>query len=226
VKANSEYAAAMLTRMQAGIERDKAGWARELHDELGGLLLAALMDVSVLEKRIASLADDSSQKLARLKHTVAKAVDITRRMTEELRPTLLDTFGLFTALRWCFQNYCERHAVACTIEVPESEIRLNAPTSIALFRVAEEAFGIGFNHPSVARVHFVARIDGALLILEIADDGRRAFSGGASAKEPEALASLQHRVLALGGDMTIRSPASRGTILTVNIPLNDSSLVH
>ena len=96
----------IVTHIQRLAEHEKASLARELHDELGGCLIGAVMDLAVLAPRIVSLGEDSQHKLARLREALNSAITLTRRLTEQLRPTLLDNVGLFAALRWQLRNAC------------------------------------------------------------------------------------------------------------------------
>ncbi len=88
------------THLQNVAEREKASLARELHDELGGLLVGARMDISWAEQHHAKSDPDLKLRLHRVQQNLSAGVDLKRRIIEELRPTLLDNVGLFAALRW------------------------------------------------------------------------------------------------------------------------------
>jgi two-component system sensor histidine kinase UhpB len=90
----------MVTHVQRLAEHEKSLLARELHDELGGLLISAVMNLSILSPRVAALGEDSREKMAHLREALDSAIKITRRITEELHPTLLDNVDLLAALRW------------------------------------------------------------------------------------------------------------------------------
>jgi signal transduction histidine kinase len=209
----------MFRELQAEVERDKAELARTLHDQLGSLLLAASMDASQVETRLGSSADDASQKMQRLKHTLAKAVDLTRRITEELHPSLLDSFGLVAAMRWHLQQSCLRTKIRCIQEFPEDEPSLDPAISIAVFRVVQELFDLALLHPPVGVLHFLVRIDNRCLIVQAEDDGERKAEHQRQF-EFRLLASIRHRVRALGGAVTLRGASSRGTRITATIPLH------
>jgi signal transduction histidine kinase len=139
----------LVAHLQTVTEREKAGLARELHDELGGLLVAASMDVAWLEREIATIPDSDSpwscelrRRLGRLKASLAGAVDIKRKIIEELRPTLLDNVGLFAALRWLLSTTAARTGLASIIRFPAAEPHFNPDAAIALFRMAQEGISI------------------------------------------------------------------------------------
>ena len=81
-------------------EAEKAKLARDIHDELGSILVSARMDVSWVQRRVEPLDPTAAQKLARASSTLDEGVQIKRRIIEDLRPTLLDNLGLAAALSW------------------------------------------------------------------------------------------------------------------------------
>jgi CHASE3 domain sensor protein len=100
VKRRTEDLSDLSTHLQTIAEEEKASLSRELHDELGGLLVAARMDVSWLEGRVGGADPEVESHFRRLHEALAAGVDVKRRVIESLRPTLLDNLGLFPALRW------------------------------------------------------------------------------------------------------------------------------
>src|SRR6267154_5417340 len=129
---------ALLTYLQASVEIDKASLAKELHDNLGGLIVAATMDVAWGEEHFSSLASEARGRLARVREALRSALDINRRIIEELRPTLLENVGLFAALSW----EIKQAGLHCSGRYPPSEMHFTPEASIALFRIAQEALAI------------------------------------------------------------------------------------
>ena len=89
----------VVSQLQRRAEAEKSQLARRMHDELGGLLLAATMDVSMLKDQKPPPDGRVLKRLERISRLLHAAIDTTRDVTEHLRPTLLDNVGLFTALR-------------------------------------------------------------------------------------------------------------------------------
>jgi signal transduction histidine kinase len=148
-------------------EHEKSLLARELHDELGGFLIGAVMDLSILSPRVAALDEDSREKMGRLREALHSAIAITRRITEELHPTLLDNVGLFAALRWRLKQVCARSKVNCTDDLPAQELTLTPVASIALFRSAQEALLVGIERQGVTEVALAGKVDNSALMLII-----------------------------------------------------------
>jgi signal transduction histidine kinase len=206
------------THLQSLAEREKASLARELHDELGGLLVGARMDISWAQQHLLSGDIDLKQRLGRVQQNLAVGVDLKRRIIEELRPTLLDNVGLFAALRWQLKETCGRAGLKCTETYPDEEPRFASEASIALFRIAQEAFMNILKHSAAKAVDVAIDTDGGNIVLRIADDGKGISAGRLDASGSHGLASMRHRVRALGGTFQVANPASGGTVLSVRIP--------
>jgi signal transduction histidine kinase len=210
------------THLQNVAEREKASLARELHDELGGLLVGARMDISWAEQHLAKNDPDMQQRLNRVQQNLAAGVDLKRRIIEELRPTLLDNVGLFAALRWQLKVTCGGAGLTCIESYPDEEPRFKSEASIALFRIAQEAFTNILKHSEAKTVDVSLDLDAETLLLRIADDGKGIPMGRFTAILSHGLASMRHRVRALGGRLDVRSPATGGTILVVQIPAENA----
>src|SRR5512138_2940602 len=100
-------------------ETEKAALAHELHNELGGLLAAMRMDLTQLKRRITLPDADAEAQWQRVDAAIVAAVELKRRIIEDLRPTLLDNLGLCTALRWHAEQVCSRGRLRLTSELPD-----------------------------------------------------------------------------------------------------------
>jgi signal transduction histidine kinase len=90
----------LIDRLHTETENYKADLALVIHDELGGLLVSAAMDFASARQRLPEIANAIPEKFDRGKQSLESAIDLSRRMIEELRPSILDNFGLFAALKW------------------------------------------------------------------------------------------------------------------------------
>src|SRR5580658_6390339 len=207
------------THLQNVSEREKAKLARELHDELGALLVSARVDMLRVEQNLQWDAADMRQRLARVQQNLAAGVDLKRRIIEELRPTLLDNVGLFAALRWQMKETCRNAALKCTEDYPQEEPRFKSEASIALFRIAQEAFSNILKHSRAKTADISLDMDDETLLMRIADDGIGMAADQFTAIGSHGLASMRHRIRALGGRLEVRKPTSGGTMLIVQIPI-------
>jgi signal transduction histidine kinase len=207
------------THLQNVAEREKASLARELHDELGGLLVGARMDISWAEQHLTKNDADLKQRLHRVQQNLSAGVDLKRRIIEELRPTLLDNVGLFAALRWQMKETCGRAGLKCIESYPDEEPRFKSEASIALFRIAQEAFGNILKHSGAKTADISLDMDDETLLMRIADDGIGIPPDQFMSIASHGFASMRHRVRALGGRLDVRSPTSGGTMLIVQLSI-------
>jgi signal transduction histidine kinase len=210
---------ALSTHLQGVSEQEKSALSRELHDELGGLLVAARMDLSWLQQRLPTSDPGIEQRFKRIHESLSAGVDLKRRVVEELRPTLLDNMGLFTALRWQFKETCRRAGLKCTETIPESELKFNPDAAIGVFRIAQEALTNILKHAEAKSANLAVGIEDDTFVLRVSDDGKGIPPHRLQTATSHGLASMRHRIAALGGSWEVRSPSSGGTIVIAMIPL-------
>jgi signal transduction histidine kinase len=207
------------THLQSVAEQEKAALSRELHDELGGLLVAARMDLSWLEKRVASDDPEVRGYFQRVQDALQAGVDIKRRVIESLRPTLLDNLGLVPALRWQVEQACQRAGLRNLERYPAEELLLTPEASIAVFRIVQEALANIIKHARATAVEVTVEVAEPWLLVRVRDDGlgvppQRLLTLGA-----HGLAAMRHRARGLGGHWELRRAAADGTEIEVHLPL-------
>ena len=219
VDARTRELTALSTHLQGVSEQEKSALSRELHDELGGLLVAARMDLSWLQQRLPTTDPAIEQRFKRIHESLSAGVDLKRRVVEELRPTLLDNMGLFAALRWQFKETCRRAGLRCTETIPDSELKFNPDAAIGVFRIVQEALTNILKHAEAKSADLIIGIDNDTFSLRIADDGKGIPPSRLQTITSHGLASMRHRIAALGGTWEVQSPGSGGTVVIAVIPL-------
>jgi signal transduction histidine kinase len=205
----------LATYLQGRAEKEKAEIARTLHDELGGLLTAAKMDLSWLQSRVP--APELQERLAQLGSVLDEAMDLKRRLVDDLRPSLLDHFGLPTALRTFVDAACSKAGLKVTIELADEAQTLPRDTAIAVFRVVQEGLTNIIRHGGATQVCLTMTPGPQGFALILSDDGR-GFEPAAAAGQTFGLMGMRQRVSAFGGTLVIESAAGSGTTLRVAIP--------
>ena len=223
VARRTEELSELSTHLQSLAEREKAALSRELHDELGGLLVAARMDVSWVEERVASGDPDVQSHFKRVHAALQSGVELKRRVVENLRPSLLDNLGLFPALRWQVADSCGRAGLKCTERYPPEELQLTPEASIAVFRIVQEALTNIVKHAHAHSVEVCLECRASWINVRIRDDGV-----GLPRPQPlrtHGLAAMRHRVNGLGGQWQLRAAPGGGTEIEVRLPA-DRVLAH
>jgi signal transduction histidine kinase len=200
-------------------ETEKHALARELHDELGGLLVAMRIDLAQLRKRIGPSTDpDVIARWDRVEQAIGQGLELKRRVIEDLRPTLLDNMGLFTALRWLAQQRAEQARLELQLEGLDDDIEIPPETAIAVFRTVQEAIANIVKH-SGAKQFAVKAVAGEKLVIEISDDGCGLPEGAEQRSGSHGLKQMRFRMEAVGGDLAVGPRDPRGTLIVLSVAL-------
>jgi signal transduction histidine kinase len=210
---------ALVAHLQESEEAEKAAVARALHDDLGGLMVAAVMDLDAVRRQEPGLSLTAIARLERLRRTIEEAIDIKRRVIEKLRPSILDNFGLFAALRWQNKTTWENSPIVATETYPEEEPVFEPKASMSLFRIAQQALAMTLSRTSVKSADLKVKVDARGFWMHFTDDGLPDLSAANMAAERTALASMQYRIRAHGGKVETSRNATGGMVLTAWMPL-------
>jgi two-component system sensor histidine kinase UhpB len=212
---------ALSRRLIALQETERRNVARELHDEFGQALTAVKMNLSAMKRAPDSVAsrrriDDSIQLVERLVHSV-------RALSLNLRPPLLDDFGLQSALKWYVGEQAKRSGIEIRFIAPPAIPRTDPAVETTCFRVAQEAITNVLRHSKATSASVELRTDGEFLLLMVRDNGVGldpvAVQAQAQAGHSLGWAGMQERVSLAGGQFECESAPGSGTELRVRLPL-------
>jgi len=197
-------------------EEERKRIALEIHDELGQLLTALKMDISLL--RMQHESDDRiGRKTAEMRELIERTIGVVRQVATNLRPAALN-LGIVPALEWLVEEFGQRTGIAYELNHSGGEIVLDDQHSTAVFRIVQESLTNVMRHASAACVSVSLKHQEEALLLEIRDDGR-GFDLEAAKRGPSfGLLGIRERALVLGGTLTIDTGEGCGTTLTIRIP--------
>lgn len=190
--------------LQKVAEREKATLARELHDELGGLLVATKIDISWLRRRVDDGSEPSKLRWERVLRCMDEGLSLKRRIIESLRPTLLDNVGLVAALRWLVDESLRRAGIACEERYPDVMPELSPDARIAVFRVVQECLLNITKHSKAKSVLLLVTADEDRLSVVVRDDGVGIDEGRIETPQSHGLLGMRHRIESLEGSLSIR----------------------
>jgi two-component system sensor histidine kinase UhpB len=201
-------------------EEERRHLSRELHDEFGQLLASITLHLHAA-KGVAGASAQSSldESIALLQRAGAQV----RSLALELRPTMLETGGLESALRWLAQQHQQRTGIVS--EVVGHVTDVSGDVAIGCFRVAQEALTNVVRHARAQHVWIELNQHEGSLELVVRDDGvgfdvtktiERAASGGNLG-----LLGMRERVEILGGSLKIDSQSGHGTRIRIALPLSE-----
>ena len=222
VAARTEELSELSTYLQAVREEEKSRLARDIHDELGGILVGAKMDVAWAAQRAKGALPDVADKLDRALAILDEGVEMKRRIIEELRPTLLDNLGISAAIDWQVRQACERAGLHCELNLADVE-ELPPEVSITLYRIVQEALTNIVKYASARNVDVELLADDEGVSLVVHDDGTGLPAGVESSRLSHGIAGMRQRVRALNGSFKIGSKPGSGTTIDVFIPVPRAS---
>jgi PAS domain S-box-containing protein len=218
-----EQLRALSVGLEAAREEERAGIAREIHDQLGQSLTVFKMDLAFIARRASSPTGIETavllQKVRDLSAMTDEIIGEVRRISAELRPAVLDDLGLVAALTWQTQEFEKRTGIPCVVELKvadESAFRGELATTV--FRVLQEALTNVVRHAEAQQVEVRLREDDGSLFLEVRDDGKGFFPETINARQSLGLLGMRERARRLGGDVVVSSPDGGGTLVRFRVP--------
>lgn len=206
-------------------EEERKRIARELHDELGGLLTAVNAHVSVCLRRSSAGGSPPDDLLVEAGDLIKRALESVRRVITDLRPSVLDQLGIWAALEWYTEQigHCSGLAGECIIEPQAMALELDPERSTMLFRIVQETLTNVVRHAGATRVALHVRYEEAKLIVEIADDGNGKVSAEPSRYEKSwGIIGMHERSRHFGGELKITGTPGVGTVVILRLPLEKS----
>jgi signal transduction histidine kinase len=211
----------LAARMVRQHEDERRRLSRELHDETAQVFAAVNMQLGLVRERATA---EQIPRLDRALGLVGEGIRGIRRVTEHLRPSLLDDLGLLPALRGLVDDFAEHHDIACTFDAPDALPALSDEAELALFRALQEALSNVARHANANTVAVALEADARHVTLHLHDDGHGAAAGVVTAAERAGrlgLAGMRERISALGGEMHVRTGDGPGFALVLVVPFGE-----
>ena len=216
VELSQRVARDAVRRVVQAQELERRRLARELHDETGQALTSILLGLKPLEEALAN--HPARAGLAELREHVVSALQDVRRLAVELRPAVLDDFGLVPALERLTDGFAEQSDVRVDFHSALGETRLPSEVETALYRVVQEALTNIVKHADARNisVSIARRESGVAAVIE--DDGS-GFDPRAARDEGVGLLGMRERLALIDGRLEIESRPGAGTTVVAEVPL-------
>jgi len=211
-----ERTLALSERTEAIREDERTSISRELHDDLGQSLTALRLDISWVARRARD--PEMIRKLEEIKRAADGIIQSVWRISAGLRPGVLDLLGLEAAIKWQGQEFAKQTGIACELNARLDDLRLDSSLATAVFRIFQEALTNVTRHASASRVTVDLGVEGAMVVLEVADDGVGLPAAGPRGRSL-GLLGMGERARRLGGECEIRQRNPTGTVVSLRVPL-------
>jgi two-component system sensor histidine kinase UhpB len=203
-------------------EEERRSLARELHDSVGQSLMALKLNLTIIQGEISKgYTEQLEMRLADSIELVGEVITLVRDVMSNLRPTILDDYGLESALQTYVHEFQTRYGIPVQFEKRTPPIpRLDSSIEITLLRISQEALTNIARHSQASQAVLALQLDEKQVYLTIEDNGIGIPPlEGAKRRRSHGLKIMQERAEALEGTLTIRSTSGKGTKLEIVIPL-------
>lgn len=204
-------------RLVTAQEEERRRLRRDLHDGVGPTLASLSQRLDTAADLVASHPQASVEMLIELKAQVKVVLAEIRRLVYNLRPPVLDEFGLVSAIREHIAPYSGPNGLRVTLNAPEALPALSAAVEVAAYRIILEAFTNVVQHAKARSCHIDITLKDEWLTLQVADDGQGLSSNTHSGV---GFASIRERAAELGGECSVESIPSGGLQLQARLPLS------
>ncbi len=207
----------LAAHLQSVREEERAKIAREIHDEFGQTLSALKMELSWFREKYGdhkAIFDKSGAML----DAVSKTIRSVRRMYTELRPSILDDFGIVDAMQWQADEFQKRTRIECAVDPVPEDIKLDKERSTALFRIFQETLTNVLKHARATKVTARLAINNDNITLEVIDNGKGITEEQLSKPQSFGLIGIRERVYPWGGKVEVTGNKNKGTIVKVSMP--------
>jgi PAS domain S-box-containing protein len=200
-------------------EEEKIKIAREIHDELGQQITGLKMDISWVSDKIGPADKVLHEKTKEILSLLDDTVKSVRRISTDLRPGILDDFGLVAALEWQSKEFEKRSGIKTKFDSPFPELITPANISTGLFRIFQESLTNVARHAEASQIFAsITKIDNEV-VLKITDNGKGFDVSKIGHKHTLGLLGMKERTMIMGGDCNILSEKNKGTTVLVSVPL-------
>jgi PAS domain S-box-containing protein len=204
-------------------EEEKIAIAREIHDDLGQLLVALKIDTGLLKKNVIKTISESDTseiefRFDNLVTQINNSIKTARNIMNGLRPELLEMHGIVGALKEYLREFQERHGIDCEFDCDIVNLDMNPKQSLAIFRILQEALNNIVKHANATLVRIQLQISDNKLVLQITDNGVGFDKNNSGREDSYGMIGMKERVILLDGELDIISEIGHGTTVRVEIP--------
>jgi signal transduction histidine kinase len=210
-----------LSRHQQTLREDEQKRiARDIHDELGQMLTGLKLDIHLLRKKMDAISGNGiSTALDDLSSNVDSTIGSVRRIASEIRPSILDDFGLVAALEWQAGDFERKTGIKCSFTSVIDGVDIGPEAGAAIFRIAQEAFTNVTRHADATQVEVTVSAANNELFLNIKDNGRGIDLDRLQKKRTLGLIGMRERARLIGATLHIRPRSVEGTTVELSVPI-------
>jgi signal transduction histidine kinase len=212
----------LIIDMESSVEEERKRFAQELHDAIGHGLTMSILHIESAMMEMQASAPNSMHSLESTIGSIKEVLAETKRISYELRPPLLDDFGLTGAIKQLARDFQNKTKIKMNVAIDQDIPRLSPRQEISLFRVVQETLTNVEKHSRAATVTLQLLFrEGGTLALSIIDDGC-GFDATVVRSDTNhhlGLRNIRERINLMNGDLIINSFPHKGTEIIVEVPV-------
>jgi PAS domain S-box-containing protein len=210
----------LATHLQSVREEERTMIAQEIHDELGQVLTALKIQVSLLANKLNNDQEPLKKKINSLLDMIDASVESVQKISSKLRPGILDELGLIAAIEWQTEEFEKLTNIKCSLVLPKEEVILEKDKSTAIFRIFQEALTNIARHSQSNKAQISLLNHQSNIYLEIQDNGKGISQDQIKDFKSLGIHGMKERAMVFGGQVNIEGIAGKGTIVKVEIPID------
>jgi PAS domain S-box-containing protein len=208
---------------ETALENERKTIAREVHDELGQVMTALRMRLSLMPMQFGAHIPGLADSVDDMKVLVDRAIKGVRNIAAVLRPEALN-LGLIPAIEWLRDEFVRNSLLRCTLECKGASDPIDEMRAMLIYRIVQESLTNISRYAKATEVKILVHFTPREIDVSITDDGCGFDPGEVMIKKTFGLLGMRERALTLGGDLMILSRPGRGTTIAVKVPLKRQSL--
>ena len=220
LKKSQEELRSLGSHLQNLREQERKLMAHKIHDELGQELTVLKMDLSFLKEKLPRDQKNLLDLTKSMMKTINKTIRTVRRISTELRPSLLDDVGLIPAIEWYVKEFQKRTRIKCEFFTDNRDINPDIKKSTVLYRVLQEALTNVVRHAAATKIKVSLSTKPDKLILKIRDNGKGITQNQISSSKSFGILGIWESLFSLRGKMEIKGIPDKSTTVKVSLPLD------
>lgn len=204
-------------------EKERLKIALNLHDDLGQKLTAINIDLNWLKNKLKTENPNLIYKIDSISNLVNETIHSIQKISSDLRPSILDDLGLFTAIEWQLEEFEKNTGIKCIFEITDIENEINTDLAVLIFRIFQEAITNVARHAKATQIILSIYFTDEYLILIIKDNGIGITKEDIDNPDSFGLFSIKERTKNCGGIIQINGLKGIGTEIILKIPFLKTS---
>jgi two-component system, NarL family, sensor histidine kinase UhpB len=217
LRASREQLSELSFHLEAAREQERERIARDIHDELGSILVRLKIEATLLTGKLPKEPVLLREKARSIESLLDQAMGAASRVARELRPGILKEFGLPAAIESLTEDFSQHFGITCRVSC-DDDLEPDADTSLALFRIVQETLTNVAKHAHASLVVVRLKREKGSIALELRDNGRGISEADMAKPKSFGLRGIRERVHSLSGEFAIAPGEHGGTHIRLRVP--------